>query len=161
MSQRVVNDWRGGLWAFAPLAVWIVVVFAMSSSSASMAETSRFIGPLVRWIYPDISPETLKVIHVGVRKLAHIFEYSVLAFLSVRAFSLFAGHRLSNWRYLVAIIPVVVVASLDEYRQSFDVTRTGTIDDALLDITSGMLVIVLLWIARRPRLAGQERSPGI
>ncbi len=159
MSQRVVNNWRGGLWAFAPLAVWIGAVFVMSGSGASMAETSRFIGPLIRWIYPDISPETLRVIHVGVRKLAHVFEYSVLAFLSVRAFSLFAGHRLGNWRYLVALIPVVVVASVDEYRQSLDVTRTGTIDDVILDIASGMLVIALLWIVRRPRLAEQERSP--
>jgi len=157
----VVNDWRGGLWAFAPLAVWIVVVFVMSGSGASMAETSRFIGPLIQWIYPDISPETLRVIHVGVRKLAHIFEYSVLGFLAVRAFSLYAGHRLGNWRYLLSIIPVVLVAMTDEYRQSFDVTRTGTIEDAILDIASGMLVIALLWIARRPRLAEQERPPEI
>lgn len=156
MSQRVVNIWRGGLWAFAPLAVWIVVVFAMSSSGASMAETSRFIGPFIRWIYPDISPETLKVIHVGVRKLAHIFEYAVLGFLAVRAFSLVAGHRLANWRYVVAIIPVVFVAVVDEYRQSLEITRTGTIDDAILDIASGMLAIALLWIARRPRLAEPE-----
>jgi VanZ family protein len=156
MSQRVVNTWRGGLWAFAPLAFWIVVVFAMSSSGASMAETSRFIGPLIRWLYPDISPETLKVIHVGVRKLAHIFEYAVLGFLALRAFSLFAGQRLGNWRYLVAIIPVVIVAMADEYRQSLDVTRTGTIDDAILDIASGMLAIALLWIMRRPRLAEPE-----
>lgn len=156
MSQRVGNNWRGGLWAFAPLAVWIVVVFAMSSSSASMAETSRFIGPLIRWIYPDISPETLKVIHVGVRKLAHIFEYAVLGFLSVRAFSMVAGYRLGNWRYLIAIIPVVLVAMADEYRQSFDVTRMGTIEDAILDIASGMLAIALLWMMRRPRLAEPE-----
>ena len=148
--------WRGGLWAFAPLAVWIVVVFAMSSSGASMAETSRFIGPFIRWVYPDISPETLKVIHIGVRKLAHIFEYAVLGFLAVRAFSLVAGHRLGTWRYLIAIIPVVVVAMVDEYRQSLDITRTGTIDDAILDIASGMLAIALLWIARRPRLAEPE-----
>ncbi len=156
MSQNATNTWRGGLWAFAPLAVWIVVVFAMSSSGASMAETSRFIGPLIRWIYPDISPETLKVVHVGVRKLAHIFEYAVLGFLAVRAFSLFAGHRLGNWRYLLAIIPVVIVAMVDEYRQSLDVTRTGTIEDAILDIASGILAIALLWIMRRPRLAEPE-----
>ncbi len=121
-----------------------------------MAETSRFIGPFIRWIYPDISPETLKVIHVGVRKLAHIFEYAVLGFLAVRAFSLVAGHRLANWRYVVAIIPVVFVAVVDEYRQSLEITRTGTIDDAILDIASGMLAIALLWIARRPRLAEPE-----
>ena len=156
MGQKWVNTWRGRLWAFAPLAVWIVIVFAMSSSGASMAETSRFIGPFIRWIYPDISPETLKVIHVGVRKLAHIFEYAVLAFLSVRAFSMVAGHRLGNWRYLIAIIPVAVVALADEYRQSLDVTRTGTIDDAILDIASGMLAIALLWIMRRPRLSEPE-----
>lgn len=156
MSQKVVNNWRGGLWAFAPLFVWIVVVFAMSSSGASMAETSRFIGPLIRWIYPDISPEMLKVIHVGVRKLAHVFEYAVLGFLVVRAFTLASGQRLGNWRYLIAIIPVVIVASVDEYRQSFDVTRTGTIDDAILDSASGMLAIALLWIAGRPRLVASE-----
>lgn len=158
MSQRVVNTWRGGLWAFAPLAVWIVVVFAMSSSGASLAETSRIIGPLIRWVYPDISPETLKVIHVGVRKLAHIFEYAVLGFLAVRAFSMVARHRLGNWRYLIAIIPVIIVATVDEYRQSFDMTRTGTIDDAILDIASGMLAIALLWIAGRPRLVTSEPS---
>lgn len=121
-----------------------------------MAETSRFIGPLIRWIYPDVSPETLKVIHIGVRKIAHIFEYAVLAFLAVRAFTLVGGQRFGNWRYLVAMIPVVLVALTDEYRQSLDITRTGTIDDAILDIASGMLAIALLWINRRPRLPEAE-----
>lgn len=122
-----------------------------------MAETSRFIGPFIRWIYPDISPEALRVIHVGVRKFAHIFEYAVLGLLAVRAASLVAGNHLGNWRYILAVIPVAVVAATDEYRQSFDVTRTGTLEDAILDIASGMLAIAVLWIARRPRLQVSER----
>lgn len=146
------RSWRGRLSAYAPLFIWIGVVFFLSSSDASMAETSRFIGPLLRYLFPDISPETLQLVHKGVRKSAHITEYAVLAFLAARALSMSAGTALRRWRYVIPVGLVALIASLDEYNQSLDVRRTGTLEDTLLDIASGSVMLVFLWMIKRPRI---------
>ncbi len=121
-----------------------------------MAETSRFIGPLLRYLFPDIAPETLVLVHKGVRKSAHIVEYAILAFLAVRALSISAGSALCGWRYVIPLSLVALIASLDEYNQSLDVRRTGTFDDTLLDIASGSAMLAFLWMIKRPRIKTPE-----
>jgi VanZ family protein len=51
----------------------------------SAEHTSRFIGPLLHWLYPTISPFTILRVQLFVRKLAHVSEYAVLAVLLYRA----------------------------------------------------------------------------
>ncbi len=36
--------------------------------------TSRVIGPILLWLFPGITPETLAAIHFAIRKLAHFGE---------------------------------------------------------------------------------------
>ena len=68
-----------------PVIVWMLVIFSASSDSMSSGNTSRFIGPLVRWLKPDISEESLGRIVYGVRKSAHVTEYAIFALLLWRA----------------------------------------------------------------------------
>src|SRR5437762_14140264 len=68
-----------------PLLVWLGVIFFGSTDLMSAEHTSRFIVPFLRWLKPDISPETLASIHFIVRKCAHLSEYAVLALLLLRA----------------------------------------------------------------------------
>jgi VanZ family protein len=48
----------------------------------------------------------------------------------------------------IAVIGTAVVASLDEWHQSYIPSRTGTPWDVLLDTSAGIVaqVLVLLWI---------------
>ena len=56
---------------YLPLVLWIGFIFYASSGQMSASETSRFVGPVVRWFFPDVDPATLKMIHIFVRKTAH------------------------------------------------------------------------------------------
>lgn len=124
---------------YAPLFLWIGVIFFLSSPEGSANQTSRIIGPLLHFFVPDILPETEAAIHAIVRKTAHFTEYAVLAFLAVRAFST------SSRRYLIALSFVAMTASLDEFNQSFEPSRTSSVWDVLLDISGGIAMIALIW----------------
>ena len=68
-----------------PVGVWMLLIFCASSDTLSSAHTSRIIGPIVRWLAPNISEVALERIVFRVRKCAHMVEYAMLAWLVWRA----------------------------------------------------------------------------
>jgi VanZ family protein len=146
------KKWRVGLWAYAPVLLWIGVILFLSSPEGSFTQTSRIIGPLLHFFYPSITPETEAVIHGYIRKAAHFSEYAVLAFLACRACSLSASLVLQKWRYVLPLLLVALIASLDEFNQSFEVSRTSSIWDVALDFSGGIAMVIFLWAIKRPRI---------
>ena len=71
---------------YAPLVVWLVFISYASSDNLSSQNTSQIIAPLILWLFPNTDPETLAMVHLGTRKIAHFMEYAILAFLAARAF---------------------------------------------------------------------------
>ena len=63
----------------------MLLIFGLSTNAGAPSNTSRIIGPIVRWLVPGISDEALGRIVYGVRKVSHVTEYAVLAFLCWRA----------------------------------------------------------------------------
>lgn len=114
-----------------------------------MSETSRFIRPLLEFLFPDASEETLRIYHGWIRKFAHLFEYAVLAFLAVRAFSNSVMTVLREHAYLAALALVLLIAAADETIQSFDPSRTGSVADVAIDLAGGLAVIVMFSLRAR------------
>lgn len=138
---------------YLPLVAWLVFISFASSDSFNAGNTSRIIGPLIRWLFPNTSPETLAVIHLITRKAAHFTEYAILAYLAARAFRTSPRRALANRWFLASLALVVAYSLLDEYHQSFVPSRTGSVYDSLIDISGGLAA---LWIIRRrhkPRAA--------
>ena len=129
---------------YAPLVAWLLFISYASSDSFNAGNTSRIIGPLVLWLFPNTSPETLLAIHVMVRKAAHFTEYAILAFLAARAFRTSPRPALANRWFWFSLALVVAYALLDEFHQSFVPTRTGSIYDSLIDISGGLTALLLL-----------------
>ena len=71
---------------YLPLVAWLAFISFASSDNFNAGNTSRIIGPLILWLFPQTSPETLAVIHFITRKIAHFTEYAILGFLAARAF---------------------------------------------------------------------------
>ena len=138
--------------AYAHVLLWIGVIFLLSSPEGSFSQTSRIIGPLLHFFFPNLPEETQAIIHGYVRKTAHFTEYAVLAFLAVRACGLSFSVFLKKWRYILPIMLVVAIASLDEFNQSFESSRTSSIWDVLLDISGGLAMVVFLWLIKRPKM---------
>lgn len=148
---RASSAWRSRLWRYAPLVGWIGFIFFASTGAMSASNTSRIIGPLFRWLFPAITEAQLLLVHFTVRKSAHFTEYAILALLAARAFIPSTRQVLRRRWFIAALALVALVALLDEYNQSFNAARTGTIWDSLIDISGGAtaLVALCLWRARR------------
>ncbi len=117
-----------------------------------MDETSRIIGPLLKFFFPEMAEESRRSIHAFIRKSAHFTEYAILAFFAARALTAAGTGLLRNWRYLIPLVLVAIVAAADEFNQSFEAARTSSVWDSLLDITGGAAMLIFLWVIGRPRL---------
>ena len=156
------STWRSRLWRYVPLACWIAFIFFASTGAMSASNTSRIIAPLFRWLFPAITEAQLLFVHFGVRKTAHFVEYAVLALLAVRAFIPSTRRSLRRRPFITALALVALVALLDEYNQSFNAARTGTIRDSLIDMTGGATALFLfhLWRVRTRRRQGSISRAG-
>jgi VanZ family protein len=129
---------------YLPLAAWLVFISYASSDSFNAGNTSRIIGPLVLWLFPNTTPETLTVIHLITRKIAHFTEYAILAYLAARAFRTSPRPALANRWFIAALALIVAYALLDEYHQSFVPSRTSSIYDSFIDMLGGLAALLLI-----------------
>ena len=140
---------------YLPLAAWLVFISFASSDSFNAGNTSRIIGPLVLWLFPNTTPETLAVVHVVTRKAAHFTEYAILAFLAARAFRSSPRPALANRWFIASLALVVAYSLLDEYHQSFVPSRTSSIYDSFIDMAGGLTALLLVWRRHKRRASLQ------
>lgn len=158
MTNFAKPHWRASLWAYAPIVLWLAVIFFLSSPAGAMSETSRIIGPLLEFFFPEMPYETRQIIHGLVRKLAHFTEYAILALLTLRALSMSASGFLQKWRYILPIVFVAAIASIDEFNQSFEVSRTGAVGDVLLDISGGFAAMLAVFGIQKTRSRSRRNA---
>jgi VanZ family protein len=139
------QDRRKWLWWLA-VGLWIATVLGFSSDRFSAEATSRYLGPLVRWMLPMLSVEAQQFVESTLRKAAHAFEYAVLAALTYRALR----ESSTPWRSAgFALALVVAVAVADETHQAFAAARTGSAIDVSIDVAGGAAALLLLTGTRR------------
>lgn len=154
LGRARASDWRRRLWRYGPLALWIAFICYASTAAMAAPQTSRIIGPVLRWLLPEITDAQLLAAHMAVRKLAHLTEYAILALLASRAF-LTSSKEFLRRRWLVASLALAAcLALLDELNQSFTPTRGGSIWDSLLDVTGASLALAAVALLR---LRGRRR----
>ena len=149
------TDWRGRIIRYAPLILWIGLIMFLSTGQASMSNTSRFIRPLLEFLFPNAPEEILIVYHGYVRKLAHVTVYAILAFWAARAFFSSSQNLLRRLWFAFAFVLVLLVASVDETNQSFLDSRTGSIYDVLLDVCGGLAMITVFYLVIKHRKHGR------
>lgn len=145
------RGWRARAWRYGPVLVWVGVILFASTGNLSASNTSRIVGPVLRWLFPAITEPQLLGVHLFVRKAAHFTEYAVLALLAARAFRSSSQARLRRLWHVAAFSLVAACSLLDEYHQSFLATRTGSVYDSLIDMTGGAFALAALALRRRAR----------
>jgi VanZ family protein len=147
-----------------PALVWAILISIFSTGAFTTENTSRVIIPVLHWLLPHTSSETLSLIHHVIRKCGHFTEYFILSLLLLRAIR--AGRRDFGLRLaLIVILVVAGYAALDEFHQSFVPGRGAAVSDVLLDTTGGaaaqlLVALLVLWrgVRRRQRESGTERT---
>ena len=112
--------------------LWAAAMWLFSTQVFTTASTSRYLIPLLKWLFPSASPATLLLVHALIRKLAHVAEYVVLSMLVLRGVR---GDR-RGWRLTWALAALAIAlsyAALDEVHQLFVPGRGGSARDVLLD----------------------------
>ena len=137
---------------YGPLCLWLAFISFASSDNFSASNTSLIIGPLIRWLFPNTSPEHLELIHFCTRKLAHFSEYALLGLLAARAFRTSPNTTIQRRWFIISLALVVIYALLDEYHQSFVPSRTASIFDSFIDMSGGFTA--LLFVFWRSRVKG-------
>jgi VanZ family protein len=148
INNSTQSIWRGRIIRYAPLILWVAVIFTASSTAGASQNTSMIIRPLLEWLFPAAPAATLDIYHGYIRKLAHFTEYAVLAFLAARAFWASSKTFLRKLWFIWAFLFAAFVALFDEYNQSFNPLRTSSGYDVLIDVSGGLFVIAVFCILK-------------
>jgi VanZ family protein len=147
-----VNDTKlpNRLWRYGPLIIWAALIFIGSSNLLSPSNTSIVVRAVL-WLFPQTSEETLRLIHLIIRKAGHLTEYAILALLAARAFRTSTRELLRRRWFWVSLLFVVAYSLTDEFHQSFVPSRGASIYDSMIDSLGGLTALALLALRRRVR----------
>jgi len=136
------------------IVLWFALIFVASGDTKSAQRSSRIIGPLMHWLFPEMPEETIGLVVLFARKCAHLTVYSVLALLYWRAFRKPVKNDTRPWSWTEArnaVIGVVLYAITDELHQAFVPTRQGSVLDVFIDTAGGAMGLLALWAYGRMR----------
>ena len=135
--------------AWIAAILWLVVIGIESSDWLSAHHTSRILYPILHFLL-GLNRVQFEHWHFFIRKGGHVFGYGLLSFLLFRAWreSLpLVGNPKWSLRWAgIAILGTALVASLDEWHQSFLPSRTGRWEDVVLDTCAGIAVQILVFL---------------
>lgn len=142
MSEKPTGLSLLSYWIPAILVAILISIF--STRYFTDEQTGRVILPVLHWLFPWATHRMLHLMHVGIRKMAHVAEFAVFSatvFRGVRA-----GR--TGWQVSWALVTLVIAAGyagLDEWHQSFVPLRHATPRDVAIDTFGALLAQVLVW----------------
>ena len=158
-TQRLARRLRPWL----PAIVWALVISGASTEPFASSHTSRIIIPVLHWLFPAASPDTLDLLHSFIRKLAHFIEYFLFSIFLLGGMR---GER-RGWQLRWAVAALAIAAGysvLDETHQIFVPGREASPWDSLLDTIGAATAQIMLWLwfrfrARNPIDAPEDVVP--
>jgi VanZ family protein len=156
-SPRPLQYWISAWW---PVAAVIVLVACESTAAFGNDRTTHPLRLLWQAIFGAVSDQRWDMIHHLVRKSGHFIGYGAIGLAWLRAWRLTLSRARFRVHLLLALLGTALIASADEYHQSFLPNRGASPWDVLLDCCGAFALIGLAWIymrAFRPRrLPGTE-----
>ncbi len=146
--------------AWLPVAVGIALVTMESTAAFGADRTTHPLRWLVQLFFGHFDDSTWDFIHHWIRKSGHFLGYGTLGLLWLRAWWM----SLSDSRFLVnsllALVGTTLVATWDEWHQTFIPNRTGSPWDVLLDCCGALAMLLIAFVVLRPRLMGSRELTG-
>ena len=125
-------------------------IFLFSTDTFSGSQTSRFIGPILKWFAPDITNDSIASVQLVVRKIAHLFEYAILSMLICRALAKRLAKPLPLRSLGQGVLLSIVYAAFDEWHQSWTEERFGSPIDVGIDSVGAILGAAFFsWLSSR------------
>jgi VanZ family protein len=153
--------WRWWFNVWIPVVIAVAIICTESTNTFSSQNTSNWLRPIAERLLGAFRNDTWDLFHHYLRKTGHFIGYGTVGFTFLRAWLYTLDWRgpttLLAWRVestILAIFSTAIIASCDEFHQTFIPSRTGTPQDVLLDTTGATVLCLLVWLicwSRRAR----------
>lgn len=133
-----------------PVVLWLLVISTLSGDPFSATNTNRYLDPILRFLFPGLTPAGFVVAHTVIRKAAHFVEFFVLG--SLLYWALRRG-RQPLWQprmALQALLIAALYALADEARQAFVPSRTSSLLDSGTDTLGAAVSQIVIYLRHRP-----------
>jgi VanZ family protein len=147
--KQLLKSWIAAL-------LWMALIAIESTDWLSSEHTSRFLYPLLHFLI-GLNLARFEVWHHYIRKCGHFVGYFTLSFFLFRAWRAtlrlpWAPRWALRWA-AIAFSMSALVASLDEWHQTFIPSRTGAIRDVALDSCAALTaqVLIFLYLSWKPQ----------
>lgn len=151
--QSGAPEGRWWIAAWLPVIIALAVISAESTEVFSAANTSSWLRPIFERVLGHFRDNNWEQFHHYLRKTGHFVGYGIVALTFLRAWLYTLGRQsrltLLGWRIqstALAIVCTAIVASCDEFHQTFLPGRTGTPVDVALDTCGATTLCLLAWL---------------
>jgi VanZ family protein len=140
-----------------PAVIAVVIIRLESTAVMSGANTSSWLLPYWIKLFGPITPERWEPIHLAIRKCGHLTGYGMASIcffhgwrttlkIKVRGLQPLEDACKAMWRKasLLALFFTLIVASADEFHQSFLPGRTATPVDVCIDMTGAIIAQLIV-----------------
>jgi VanZ family protein len=151
-SSRLNSAQTQLLKSWIAATLWLGLIVGESTNYGSAENTSRFLYPLLHFL--GVSASHFLVWHFFIRKTGHFVGYFTLSLLLFRAWRATFPFPGASWTMQwarISFFMTALVASLDEWHQTYLPKRTGTVHDVILDSTAALAAQILLFVILRAR----------
>jgi VanZ family protein len=152
-QQPSEASWAWWFKVWTPAAIAVAIICVESTDTFSSQNTSSFLRPILQHLIGPLQDSTWNIFHHYLRKTGHFVGYGLVALTFLRAWlhtlNLHAPSSLLAWRLKstsLAILSTAIVASCDEYHQTFIPSRTGSPYDVLLDTCGATVLCIFVWL---------------
>ncbi len=130
------------------VAAWMAVISVLSGEPFSARNTNRYLDPILRLFFPELTPAGFVFAHSVVRKTAHFVEFFILGCLGFWAAR---RGREPRWRpgWMLQTVGLAVgYALLDEAHQALVPGRTPSLVDSGVDVLGALASQGLIYVLR-------------
>lgn len=154
--KQLIKTWIAAI-------LWLILITIESTDWLSSTNTGRILYPLLHYL-TGVDPIRFLLWNDYIRKAGHIAGYFGLSLLLYRAWhaTIPLGH-LYRWSIQwarISFFMTALVACLDEWHQTYIASRTGSLEDVILDSTAAFAaqVAIFAWayIQGHPRRQRKE-----
>lgn len=138
---------------------WAGLIFDFSTAKFGTSFTGVMLDRLLAAFHIDLSPAHFEVVHLIVRKGAHLTEYAILSLLLYASIS---GLKRFEWRPRVALFCVLIAglySLTDEFHQIFVPDRGPSLKDSALDTSGAVIAMLLVYFGTRKRTGRAQGLP--
>ena len=127
----------------------ICVIIAESTAIFGADNTSSSLRWIWEHLFGHVGNRAWQAIHHIIRKSGHFLGYGTMGLLWLRAWRMTLPRTSYLLQALFALLGTGLVASSDEFHQSFLPNRTGVPSDVLLDCSGAFVLLLLAYLILR------------